>query len=80
MEFRIEMQKPTLRVLAIVQILISVFFITLTIWPISGACSGRALGLDCESWFIFGVNIFAPIGVLALACGIWILKKSGMGG
>jgi hypothetical protein len=46
----------------------------LAYWPISGFCAGRPMGNDCETWFIFGVNMFGPIGLLALACSVWSLK------
>ena len=64
-----------LRILAFLEILITIFCLVLVVWPISGLCSGRHLGLDCESWFIFGVNIFGPFGLLAFVCAIWSLKS-----
>jgi hypothetical protein len=71
------MQRRLPGTLALVEILISVLVLALAIWPVSGACSGRTLGMDCESWFILGINVFGPVGALALACGAWSLKKGG---
>jgi hypothetical protein len=31
------------------------------------------MGNDCETWFIFGVNMFGPVGLMALACSVWSL-------
>jgi hypothetical protein len=42
--------------------------VALAFWPFSGFCKGRPYGSDCESWAIFGVNIFGPIGLAAIAC------------
>lgn len=64
-----------IRNLAWIELSISIVLLVLTIWPISGLCSGRLLGNDCESWFIFGVNIFGPLGLLTLVCSIWSLKE-----
>ena len=64
-----------LRILACVELLISIIAFALGAWPVSGLCSGRPIGFDCESWFIFGVNIFGPLGLLLLVCSIWSLKK-----
>lgn len=45
-------------------------------WPLSRYCSGRPLGHSCEAWFILGVNLFAPIGAVALICAVWTLRSS----
>jgi hypothetical protein len=63
-----------LRALAWIEIGVSPILLTLFVWPVSGFCFGRPLGQDCESWFIFGVNVFGPVGVLSLACGLWSLN------
>jgi hypothetical protein len=63
-----------LRIMGWVELLASILFLSLTAWSVSSFCSGRVLGNDCESWFILGVNIFGPLGLLALACSIWTLK------
>jgi hypothetical protein len=63
-----------LRVLGWVELLVSIFFVSLTAWSVSSICTGRVLGNDCESWFIFGINIFGPLGLLGLVCSIWTLK------
>lgn len=62
------------RVLTWVELGIAVACLAVAAWPLSGLCSGRPLGHDCESWLIFGVNLFAPLGVVALACGLWSLR------
>lgn len=76
-ETRLEVRKQVLRQLAYLELLISLPALALVFWPSSGACSGRTLGLDCESWFILGVNMVGPVGALALACGLWTLKRGG---
>ena len=63
-----------LRILGWVELLVSIPFLVLPVWSISSFCSGRVLGNDCESWFIVGVNVFGPLGLLALVCSIWTLK------
>jgi hypothetical protein len=64
------------RALAWVEISGAIACLGLATWTVSGMCAGRPLGHDCESWFIFGVNVFAPIGMAALACGLWSLRTS----
>ena len=63
-----------LRPLAWIELFASIFLLALVVWPVSGFCSGRVLGLDCEAWFIFGVNLFGPLGLLALGGAVWSLK------
>lgn len=53
---------------------VAIVCLALFVWPLTGACAGRPLGLDCEAWSIFGVNIFLPFGALALACSIWSFR------
>ena len=55
-----------LRLLAWLEIVASIGLFALTAWPFSGFCSGRFIGLDCESQAIFGVNMFGPMAILAL--------------
>lgn len=62
------------RVLAWLEIGLAVASFGLAAWPRSGFCAGRPLGHDCESWFIFGLNLFAPFGLVALGCGLWSLR------
>jgi hypothetical protein len=64
-----------LRIIAWIELFISIVFLTLSVWPFSGLCSGRPVGFDCESWAIFGVNFFGPMGLIAFVCSIWSLKK-----
>jgi hypothetical protein len=66
-----------LKILAWIELSLSIFSPALALcsWPGFGLCHGRPVGFDCESWFIFGVNIFAPLGLLAFVCSIWTLKK-----
>jgi len=70
----IEVQGGMLKALALIEILFSIICLAFFVWPVSGFCSGRLAGHDCESWFIFGVNIFAPAGLLALVCATWSIK------
>jgi hypothetical protein len=63
-----------LKKFAWLELFISLLLLVLAFWPMSEFCSGRPLGHDCESWFIFGVNIFGPIGASALVCSFWSLK------
>ena len=62
-----------LRVISWVEVSLSVFLLALAAWPFSDFCSGRPGGFDCESWAIFGVNLFGPLGLLGLVCSIWTL-------
>jgi hypothetical protein len=64
-----------LRYLAWAELSISIALLSLAVWPLTGFCSGRPMGFDCESWFIFGVNIFAPLGIVGFISSIWGLKK-----
>lgn len=61
--------------LAWIELVISIVLLLLTIWPFSDYCSGRPLGFDCESWAIFGVNLFAHLGLLGLVSSIFYLTK-----
>ena len=69
-----------LRIMAWFELALSILFLTVVVWalPASGLCSGRPFGFDCESWLIFGVNIFAPLGFFALICSIWSLVKKSL--
>ena len=64
-----------LKYLAWTELSISIALLALFVWPLSGYCSGRPMGFDCESWLIFGVNLFAPLGVMAFITSIWALKS-----
>lgn len=64
-----------LRTLARIELVAGILLLLLAIWPLSGFCSGRPLGNDCESWFIFGVNLFGPAGLLAIVCALWTLRR-----
>ncbi len=63
-----------LRVLAWIEVVASIILLALAAWPFTGYCSGRFMGLDCESQAIFGVNMFAPLGILGAICSAWSLK------
>jgi len=63
-----------LRFLVGLEMLGSLVHIALVLWPFSGFCSGRFLGLDCESRAIIGVNIVAPLAILLFVCAVWSLK------
>ena len=67
-----------LRLLAWLEIVASIVLFALTAWPFSGFCSGRFIGLDCESQAIFGVNMFGPMAILALSCSVWSLKSKSV--
>lgn len=64
-----------LRNLAWLEIMASMLLLALAIWPFSGYCSGRFMGLDCESRAIFGVNVFGPWGIMLFVCAAWSLKR-----
>jgi len=64
-----------LKMLALLEIVASVILLALAVWPFSGYCSGRFMGLDCESRAIFAVNMFGPMGILGLTCSAWSLKS-----
>lgn len=67
-----------LRILALLELIASVVLLALAVWPFSDYCSGRFMGLDCESRPIFGINIFGPLGIVALVCSIWSLKNNSV--
>lgn len=58
-----------------IELLLSLGFLLVPVWTLSGLCAGRPLGFDCESWFIFGVNMFSPVGALGVVCAAWSLKR-----
>lgn len=66
-----------LRILACIELFIALVSLALVFfsWPGFSLCKGRPLGFDCESWFIFAVNIFGPLGLLALVCSGWSIRK-----
>ena len=63
-----------LKILGWLEIMLAIILLALALWPFSGYCSGRFMGLDCESRAIFGVNMFGPLGILAIVCSTWSLK------
>jgi hypothetical protein len=67
------MELFVLRTLAWLEIVAAMVLLTVAVWPFSGYCSGRFMGMDCESRAIFGVLMFGPLGILALACSTWTL-------
>lgn len=58
---------------ALAELFISLLAIMFVWWPTSKYCTGRPAGLDCESWMIFAVNFYAPLGLLGVICSIWSL-------
>lgn len=64
-----------LRFLSWIELLSSIPLLLIVPWSLSKACTGRPLGFDCESWAIFGINIFGPIGLLMLVGSAWSLKS-----
>jgi hypothetical protein len=63
------------KILAWGELLVSILFLALPFWALSGFCAGRPFGYDCESWLIFGVNFLAPVGLVALVCAAWSLIR-----
>ena len=63
-----------LKILGWLEIMLAIILLALALWPFSGYCSGRFMGLDCESRAIFAVNMFGPLGILAIVCSTWSLK------
>lgn len=63
-----------LKILAWMEVVASIVLLALAAWPFTGYCSGRFLGLDCESRAIFGVNMFGPLGILGIICSAWSIK------
>lgn len=57
-----------LKILSWMELLLSVIFLLVPVWVLSGGCEGRPYGYDCEAWLIFGVNLFFPVGSLGLVC------------
>jgi len=64
-----------LKLLSWIELLLSLPLLLVPIWAGLGICKGRPSGYDCESWLIFGLNIFLPIGSLGLICSVWSLKR-----
>lgn len=64
-----------LRTVAWIEIVLSMMLLALAVWPLSGFCEGKFMGLDCESRAIFGVNLFGPLGLLAFTCSSWSLTS-----
>ncbi|RJP82066.1 MAG: hypothetical protein C4522_04970 [Desulfobacteraceae bacterium] len=67
-----------LRILVWLELIASMVLLALAIWPFLDFCSGRFMGLDCESRAIFGVNVFGPLGIVALVCSTWSLKSKSI--
>jgi hypothetical protein len=63
-----------LKTAAWLEIAVSIVLLGLAVWPFSGFCSGRLMGLDSESRAILGLNLFAPVAILALIASVWSLK------
>jgi hypothetical protein len=63
-----------LRPLAWLEFVAAIMFLAVASWPFSGFCSGRFMGLDCESRAIFGALMYGPLGLLLLACSVWSLS------
>jgi hypothetical protein len=66
------------RVAAWIEIAFAVVLVIGAIHPFSDWCTGRALGLDCESRAILAVNVLVPLGLLIAACGAWFLKTGSV--
>lgn len=67
-----------LKILAWIEVVVSVILLAVAVWSFSGYCSGRFMGLDCESRAIFAVNMFGPMGILGLTCSAWSLKRNSV--
>jgi hypothetical protein len=66
------------RVVAWIEVVVAVVLLAGALHPFSGFCTGRALGLDCESRAIFAVNLLAPVGVLLAVADVWFLRTGSM--
>ena len=64
-----------LRLFSWIELLVSVPLLLVLPWSFSQGCTGRPLGFDCESWSIFGINLFAPFGLFMLVGSAWSLKS-----
>lgn len=71
----VRVNRSMLRALALIEILIASLLVALFVFSMPDICNGRLSGHDCEGWFIFGVNLFAPLGLIGLACAILSLVK-----
>ena len=67
-----------LKKLAQFELLISILLMAIPFWSLSSFCTGRPLNFDCEAWFIFGVNVFAPVGFLTLVSSVWSLRSKSL--
>jgi hypothetical protein len=72
------MNTGMLKAVAWFEIVASIILLGFAGWPFSGFCSGRFMGLDCESRAIFGLNMFGPLGILMLICSVWSLKTKSV--
>lgn len=64
-----------LRWLAWLEIVAATILFVFAARPFLAGCSGRLLGLDCESWAIWSVNLLGPLAILAWVCSAWSLKS-----
>lgn len=67
-----------LKLLAWIEMVVSAMLLAVAAWPFSGYCSGRFMGLDCESLAIFGINMFVPLGFLGMICAAWFFKTKSV--
>lgn len=72
------MNTGMLKTLAWLEIVLAIVLIALALWPFSGFCAGRFMGLDCESRAIFGINLLGPLGILMFISGMWTLKNQSV--
>lgn len=72
------MNTGMLKTLVWLEIILAIVLIAFALWPFSGFCAGRLMGLDCESRAIFGINLFGPLGILMFISAIWTLKKQSL--
>ena len=63
-----------LKIVAWTEVLVAIVLLIGAVFPFSGYCSGRAVGLDCESRAILGLNVLAPLALLLVACATWSMK------
>jgi len=67
-----------LKAISWLEITVCIAILAFAIWPFSGFCSGRFMGLDCESRAIFSVNMYAPVSTLGLICAVCSLKTKSV--
>ena len=63
------------KVLGSVEVLLAIALTGAALFPLSGLCSGRSMGLDCESRAIIAINALAPLALVFGVCGFWLWRS-----